>query len=73
MTVNAEGKVDVARTDDTMTVTTMATIPTVAAEAPIGHTTITGMTHARGTMGNVVKAMAHPLQIRTTATVSSHR
>ena len=69
MTVNAEGKVDVARTDDTMTVTTMATIPTVAAEAPIGHTTITGMTHARGTMGNVVKAISRPLPIHATATI----
>ena len=30
------------------------------AEAPIGHTMIPGMTHARGTMGNVGQAMARP-------------
>ena len=58
MVVNAEAKVEVARTDDIMTVATITTTPTVTAEAPIGHTTITGMTHARGTMGDVVKAVA---------------
>ena len=50
-----------ARTDDMMTVATMTTTPTVTAEAPIGHATITGMAHARGTMGNVAKSMARPL------------
>ena len=59
-----------------MTVATMTTTPTVTAEAPIGHTVITGMAHARGTMWNVVNDMARPLPIHraaTAATVSSRR
>ena len=73
--VKAEAKVEVARTEDTMAVATMATTstPTVTAEAPIGHAAITGMTHARGTMGNAADAMARPLPIHASATVSSHR
>ena len=59
--VKVEAKVEMARTDDMMAVATMMTTPTVSADAPIGHTAITGMAHARGTMGNVVKAMTCPL------------
>ena len=44
---NAEAKAGVARMDDVMAAATMPAALTVAAEASIGHTTITGMTHAR--------------------------
>ena len=57
MAVEAEAKAGVARTGDVTAVAATATTPAVAVEAPIGHTAITGMSHARGTMGNVVKAM----------------
>ena len=67
MVVKVEAKAEVARTESRMTVATMATTPTVTAEAPIGHATITGMTHARGAMGDVANVMAHPLPIHATA------
>ena len=72
MAVKAEAKVEVARTDDMMAVATMTSTntPTVTAEAPIGHTTISGMTHACGTMENLINDIARPLPIHATATVA---
>ena len=73
MAAKVEAKAEVARTGDVMAVGTISATPAVTAEAPIGHITITGMAHARGTIGNVANAMARPLPIHATATVSSRR